>query len=209
MSKFLLPPKSYLRPAERRNGPGLAKTGQSGSPDRFSVPHRCAITAKIFTVVFERVSPNHKYQMTDIKLESERGGFMERLRAAVSIPLDRRTFLTADMDFSGLYCPYCGFRDDPVTVLCCKCKALVCGGRIRSLADGTQLFACHDGCGDTGPLGDWLESLDGSSEAAPKNSAKLGHLNRRTTTALPNAGSSGRAAIGHRPDVPLLGRPQQ
>lgn len=77
------------------------------------------------------------------------------------------TFSAADFDFSGWFCPFCGWnkhtRAKSIFARCGRCEELVCGARIVEIAGGKSTFACHNGCGGSGTIAGSLESYTGSS----------------------------------------------
>ncbi len=108
--------------------------------------------------------------------------------------VQRRTFTSRpdtsynaeEFDFSGWYCPHCGYAKDkanawPTFIHCNKCGELVCGVRTSKVSE-SHLFACCDDCGNSGLLegeiisypGKGIDSLD--KKLIPENSTKLPQL---------------------------------
>jgi len=93
-------------------------------------------------------------------------GRPERNRTGSRGPSIKR-FPAEEFDTSGWYCPWCGHgRDAGVRLLyvqCFQCRQLVCGSRVREIADGVATFACHPACGCSGPLHGTIRELAGAA----------------------------------------------
>jgi len=119
----------------------------TGKTEAREIPCRCAVTGEGFTIVFERLSPAHRFQIARIERASTAGNgnaFSGRFRR----PSQQKSYDAAEFDWTGYVCPHC--RDQGGTVYCSQCRETVCAGRVRALPDGRNAFACHDGCGATG-----------------------------------------------------------
>ena len=82
--------------------------------------------------------------------------------AAIVSP--EHAFDISEFDTTGWTCFYCGHSVNECSfVQCGRCKALVCGSRIRALPDGRLEFHCHTGCGCVGIVSDTLTSLSGAA----------------------------------------------
>jgi hypothetical protein len=120
----------------------------TGKPETRTIPCRCAVTGRAFDIVFERLSPAQRFQITRIEQDdgdSDRGnagGGRSRRK------LQPKSYDAAEFDWAGHICPHCGNHSG--LVYCGECQETVCAGRVRPLPDGSKSFACHDGCGATG-----------------------------------------------------------
>lgn len=123
----------------------------TGKKEHRVLPFICARLGRPYGVIFERVSPAHKFQIARLEKEKDgegRSGLLGRLFAQGVAASE--SFDAAEFDVSGLYCPWCATKGD--SVYCTQCEQQVCRGRTRTLDNGTKLFACHDGCGASGTL---------------------------------------------------------
>jgi hypothetical protein len=123
----------------------------TGTTEARVVPGRCADTGQRFSLRFERLSPAHRFQIVLIDKDEDTGG---QVKPGVGLSVRRppqSSYDASEFDWTGLQCPHCGDRSG--LVYCNQCRETVCRGRVRSLPDGEQAFACHDGCGATGSIG--------------------------------------------------------
>jgi hypothetical protein len=96
------------------------------------------------------------------------------------------TYKVDEFDFSGWYCPQCGYAKGnnnvwPQFIQCTKCGELVCGGRVTQVNE-SRLFACCDDCGSSGLLKGEITSYTGRGidsperKLLPENSKQLPQL---------------------------------
>lgn len=83
------------------------------------------------------------------------------------------SFGVGAMDFTGWSCPHCThgqtrFLAPTLFVRCGKCGDYICGARVRQV-NGETVFACHDGCGNTGAVQGTITSYDGATVDARSN----------------------------------------
>lgn len=124
----------------------------SGKVETCVIPACCAKHDKQYSFIFERQSPDHKFQLAKINIPDTQAS---KSKALVNILKPQRqnkisSFNANDFDNSGKYCPYCGYNEG--FVQCSGCKQNICGARVRTLDNGDRLFACSDSCGSTGKL---------------------------------------------------------
>jgi hypothetical protein len=122
----------------------------TGKPETRSIPCRCAVTGQSFSISFERQSPAHRFQIARIERESAAGRRPNGFSGLFSRPTEQKSYDAGEFHWAGYVCPHCGDRSG--TVYCGQCRETVCAGRVRSLPDGSNAFACHDGCGSTGTI---------------------------------------------------------
>lgn len=137
----------------------------SGKSETRTIPAHCVIHDRPFSILYERQSINHRFQIVGIIIPDEQASkisvfknFLKPQKQAEAI-----TYKANDFDHSGKYCPHCGFKEN--FVQCTWCKQMVCGSRVRTLATGEQLFACSDSCGCTGKLSpcDYVKGIKAKS----------------------------------------------
>jgi hypothetical protein len=119
----------------------------TGKNEMRAIPCRCAVTARAFTLQFERVSPAHRFQIARIEAGTEGGGERRLARSPFARAPQIRSYDTAEFDWAGCVCPHCHASG---LINCNGCGETVCGGRVRTLPNGGRAFACHDDCGETG-----------------------------------------------------------
>ncbi len=119
----------------------------TGKNEMRAIPCRCAVTARPFTLQFERVSPAHRFQIARIEAGTEGGGERRLARSPFARAPQRRSYDTAKFDWAGCICPHCRASG---LINCNGCGETICGGRVRPLPNGGRAFACHDDCGATG-----------------------------------------------------------
>jgi hypothetical protein len=122
----------------------------TGKPETRSIPCRCAVTGQGFSIVFERQSPAHRFQIARIERENAAGDRPNGFSGLFSRPPQQKSYDAGEFDWAGYVCPHCG--NGSGTVHCGQCRETVCAGRVRALPDGSKAFACHDGCGSTGTI---------------------------------------------------------
>ena len=106
-----------------------------------AIPCRCAVTARPFTLQFERVSPAHRFQIARIEAATEGGGERRLARSPFARAPQLRSYDVAEFDWAGCICPHCRASG---LINCNGCGETVCGGRVRTLPNGGRAFACHD-----------------------------------------------------------------
>jgi hypothetical protein len=122
----------------------------TGKAEARVIPCRCAVTSELFAIVFERMSPAHRFQIARIEAESAAGDGPNGLARLFARTPQQDAYDAGEFDWAGCACPHCGNRTG---VVCCnECGETVCAGRVRPLPDGSRAFACHDRCGATGTL---------------------------------------------------------
>jgi hypothetical protein len=112
---------------------------------------RCAKDGRHFTVLFKRDIRSRKFMVERIAASSPDGGTG-----------DLAEFIqhNADVyDFTGFYCPCCGFVPEAVEgsfVHCGKCNELVCMGlgyeKLDNAHNVVRCFVCYPQCGGVGSL---------------------------------------------------------
>lgn len=111
----------------------------------------CSRTGRHFTAVFERFSGNHKFQISRIEefenSTMKKGSSVKGLLAGSM--QEAKSFDANEFNFFGWVCPFCR-NDRPIH--CGKCGDFGCGDRIHVVPDGREMHACHDACGNSGPL---------------------------------------------------------
>jgi hypothetical protein len=120
----------------------------TGKPETRAIPCLCTVTGRPFVIVFERLSPAHRFQIARIEQDdpaSEHGNNGGKLSGRRP---PQKSYDAGEFDWTGYVCPHCANRSG--VVYCGECRETVCAGRVRPLADGSKSFACHDGCGATG-----------------------------------------------------------
>jgi len=119
----------------------------TGKPESRSIPCRCAVTARAFVIVFERVSPAHRFQIARIDAGPADGGESRLHRLLFERAPQLRCYEAAEFDWAGCVCPHCRTSG---LINCDHCRETVCSGRTRPLPNGGRAFACQDACGATG-----------------------------------------------------------
>jgi hypothetical protein len=120
----------------------------TGKPETRTIPCRCAVTGRVFVILFERFSPAHRFQIARIEQDDAPGDRGNAAGGWSGRKPQLKSYDAAEFDWAGRICPHCGNRSG--LVYCCECRETVCAGRVRPLPDGSKSFACHDGCGATG-----------------------------------------------------------
>jgi hypothetical protein len=135
----------------------------TGKPESRAIPCRCAVTARPFTLQFERVSPAHRFQIARVEAGPAESGEGKRHHSPFARVPERRSYDIAEFDWAGCVCPHCHAS---ATINCESCGETVCGGRLRTLPTGGRAFACHDGCGATGEI-EPATQIQGSAASRP------------------------------------------
>ena len=161
----------------------------TGKPEARIIPCRCAITGQSFKIVFERLSPAHRFQIARIEPESAARDRSNAFRLSGRM-LEQKSYDAGEFDWTGYACPHCGNRAG--TVYCGQCRETVCAGRVRAIPGGGNAFACHDGCGATGTTepASHIHGGAGASRPAhgrtlPRSSPEQQRLTYRATPRLP------------------------
>jgi hypothetical protein len=146
----------------------------TGKVEARVIPCRCAVTGEPFAILFERMSPAHRFQIARIQgyeataphEQKSAGGMFDRKP-------QQQSYEAGEFDWTGCVCPHCGNRAG--IVYCNGCRETVCAGRVRPLPDGSKAFACHDGCGATGTTGPatHVHGGAGASRAAISHARQL------------------------------------
>lgn len=146
---------------------GSKRSSASGAanPERCRVQFRCGETGRLFFVFLAKYSTSHAFQIVSVSKEKSTPSSGCQDHSLQNTNPTELLFDASDFDWTGWFCPYCGHRDTLVPfVECGQCKELVCGRRVRQMHDGTQSFACHDGCGATGKIEYHIKSFNVSQE---------------------------------------------
>jgi hypothetical protein len=124
----------------------------TGKAEARVIPCRCAVTGEPFGILFERMSPAHRFQIARIEgYEATAPHKQKSAGGLFSRKPQQQSYAASEFDWTGCVCPHCGSRAG--VVYCNGCGETVCAGRVRPLPDGNKAFACHDGCGATGTTG--------------------------------------------------------
>jgi hypothetical protein len=164
----------------------------TGKAEARVVPCRCAVTGAPFGILFERMSPAHRFQIARIEPGEAANNEPRTPGAAFRRQPAQQSYDAGEFDWTGCVCPHCGNRAG--IVYCNGCGETVCAGRVRPLPDGSKAFACHDGCGATGTTGPASHVRAGAGPSRPA----LGH-----TLLLPKSSATGNAQpVGGAPRLP-------
>jgi hypothetical protein len=120
----------------------------TGKAEARVVPCRCAVTGAPFAILFERMSPVHRFQIARVERSETTGNEHATSGNVFGRKPQQQSYDASEFDWTGCVCPHCGNRGG--VVYCNGCGETVCAGRVRPLPDGSKAFACHDGCGATG-----------------------------------------------------------
>jgi hypothetical protein len=124
----------------------------TGRAEARVIPCRCAVAGAPFAILFERMSPAHRFQIARIEAcEAIASGERKSAGGVFSRKPHQQSYEAGEFDWTGCVCPHCG--NGAGVVYCNGCGETVCAGRVRPLPDGSKAFACHDGCGATGTTG--------------------------------------------------------
>ncbi len=148
----------------------------------------CVRTGQHFSVIFDRISENHNFQVS--RIEKHEKSFVKKLAVFESLFAESgpkvKSFDANEFDFSGWVCPYCGNEH---SINCTACGHVVCGDRKRVLPNGRESFACHDACGSTGTLVpcDRVSATSGASGQSGNGLSLLKLAQTGSTKALPQS----------------------
>jgi hypothetical protein len=204
MSRFLKLPNGKTQAS--RETPGAARRDEfankvaalrkaTGTMESRIVPCRCARTGLPFSLLFERLSPAHRFQIARIDKDDGPVAPAKEGFGLFGHKPAQQAYGAGEFDWAGYLCPHCGDRSG--LVYCNECGETVCGGRVRSLPDGGQAFACHDGCGATGGIGPARHVHGGTGNGSSMAQGKL--TGPAATTLLPGSactGMHGRKTVG-------------
>lgn len=142
----------------------------TGKAEARVIPCRCAVTGQPFAILFERISPAHRFQIARIEgYEATASHEQKSVGGMFGREPQQHSYDAREFDWTGCVCPHCGNRAG--VVYCQGCGETVCAGRVRPLPDGSKAFACHDGCGATGTTGPATHVRGGAGASRPA----LGH----------------------------------
>jgi hypothetical protein len=144
----------------------------TGKAEARMIPCRCAVSGALFVILFERMSPAHRFQIARIEQYEAAGNESKTNGGTFSRRPQQQSYDASEFDWTGCICPHCGNRGG--VVYCNGCGETVCAGRVRPLPDGSKAFACHDGCGATGTTGPASHVRGGAGASRPA----LGHALR-------------------------------
>ena len=144
---------------------------------------RCAETGKPFFVRFTRYSPSHGFQLVSVSKTPETPSIAQQRHVSGKTGRHEQPFDAADFDWTGWFCPHCGHKE--TFCQCARCHEYVCGKRVRRHEDGTETFACHDGCGETGTIAGHIESYKASQSHAPGANGPVSRRFPSSTRTLP------------------------
>jgi hypothetical protein len=138
----------------------------TGKAEARVIPCRCAITGEPFAILFERMSPAHRFQIARIEgCEATAPHEQNSLGGMADRKPQQQSYDAHEFDLTGCVCPHCG--NGGGVVYCQGCRETVCAGRVRPLPDGSKAFACHDGCGATGTTGPANHVRGGAGPSRP------------------------------------------
>jgi hypothetical protein len=146
----------------------------TGKAEARVIPCRCAVTGQSFAILFERMSPAHRFQIARIEGYEATASHEQRSAGGMFVRNPQhQSYDAGEFDWTGCVCPHCGTRAG--IVYCNGCRETVCAGRVRPLPDGSKAFACHDGCGATGTTGPatHVHGGAGASRAAISHARQL------------------------------------
>jgi hypothetical protein len=145
------PAPAETRQAEFANAVAAFRQA-TGKAEARVISCRCAVTGQPFALLFERMSPAHRFQIARIEAyEAATPHEPKSVGGTFARKPQQQSYEAAEFDWTGCVCPHCGNRAG--VVYCNACGETVCAGRVRPLPDGSKAFACHDGCGATGTTG--------------------------------------------------------
>ena len=149
---------------------------------------RCSKTGKPFKAIFARENPNHKFRITQITGSVSGQTSTASINTTVSKSASKTQMVEInEFDFSGFYCPHCGYNKSRHFVQCGACKEYVCGGRIIELSDTVATFQCTDSCGNSGIIQSTLSSINAkSSEQKNLPGSNHNQLGNKTRPELGN-----------------------
>jgi len=151
---------------------GVPRNSSTGAfPGQRTLQFTCAETGNRFSVSFTRHSPSHRFQIASVVKESTKSSVAFQKQLLKHQNRSEQSFDASEFDWTGWFCPHCGQKE--TFIHCDKCGELVCGRRVRKLQDGTEVFACCDGCGETGEISGYIESYKGSQDKSGDKPSRL------------------------------------
>lgn len=180
-----VPPPAATRTEEFANAVAAFRQA-TGKAEARVIPCRCAVTGQSFAILFERMSPAHRFQIARIEgYEATASHEQKSTGGMFARKPQQQSYEAGEFDWTGCVCPHCCNRAG--IVYCQGCGETVCAGRVCPLPDGSKAFACHDGCGATGTTGPATHVHGGAGASRPS----LGH-----TPQLPPPSSAGQSLPG-------------
>jgi hypothetical protein len=158
------PTQAAIRQEEFANAVAAFRKA-TGKADTRNVPCRCAVIGEPFVIVFERMSPAHRFQIARIERDEETGSDRKTDGGFVERKPEQRSYDAGEFDWTGVACPHCDTQGG--FVYCDQCGETVCSGRVRRRSDGTRTFTCHDQCGATGTTGPATHVRGGAGASRP------------------------------------------
>jgi hypothetical protein len=138
----------------------------TGKAEARIIPCRCAVTGEPFAILFERMSPAHRFQIARIEAYEATAAHEQNSAGGVfGRKPQQQSYAAGEFDWTGCVCPHCGNRSG--VIYCQGCGETVCAGRVRPLPDGSKAFACHDDCGATGTTGPASHVRGGAGASRP------------------------------------------
>jgi hypothetical protein len=120
------------------------------------VQFRCSRDGATFLVATRRHRPDDRFQIHRIApLSASKSSQLVPTEAVAAAPDGpaHTTHAAHEYDWSGFYCPCCGYiprGSDTEFVQCGKCREFVCGESITKETTGTRYFRCYPTCGGEG-----------------------------------------------------------
>ena len=173
------------RPVQLGGAVQAANARSTASAEQRTVQFRCAETGKAFSVLLTRYSPSHHFQLVSVSKSPETPPRGHQRAGSGKEDDQQKSFDASDFDWSGWFCPHCGHRH---FYQCGTCQEYICGKRVRHLEDGTDTFACHDGCGGTGVVTGCIESFEAAQGHVPAPNRAVHNRLPSATRTLPQAG---------------------
>src|SRR5262245_23974264 len=109
---------------EPANAPAPAETRQeaftnavaafrqaTGKAEARVIPCRCAVTGQPFALLFERMSPSHRFQIARIEAyEAITSGEQKSAGGMFGRKPQQQSYDASEFDWTGCVCPHCGNR---------------------------------------------------------------------------------------------------
>jgi hypothetical protein len=131
------------------------------------VQFRCSRDGATFQVVTRRHRPDDRFQIhriAPLSAAKTRQLVPERA-AATAVGAAQATHAADEYDWSGFYCPCCGYipgKQDTDFVRCGKCSEFVCGESVtKNEETGTKYFRCYPACGEHGKISGTIDEYSG------------------------------------------------
>lgn len=149
------------------------------------VRFRCSQDGSRFVIATKRNRPDDRFKINLIApLRASKSREMTAERVARSSEQLQMTRPADQYDWSGFYCPGCGFmphNEETRFVQCGKCKEFVCGQSVTNdTQTGDKYFRCYPACGADGKLTRSIQEYSGSqrTEANRPEYASVGNEKR-------------------------------